>query len=92
MADFIARVALTQQFSKDHEGDLGGFAAKVMEYFPEEAEAVLEIGRFTYACYLLKAETKSECRWFLEQAWEKAFSGEPPIRRQAHLEKKPGGT
>ena len=75
--DFIARIALTQQFSKDHEGDLGGFAAKVMEYFPEEAEAVLEIGRFTYACYLLKAETKSECQWFLEQAWEKAFPGEP---------------
>lgn len=77
MADFIARIALTQQFSKDHEGDLGSFAAKVTEHFPEEAQAVLEIGRFTFACYLLKAETKAECRNFLEQAWEKAFPGEP---------------
>lgn len=73
MKEFIARLALTQEFAKEHAEELGQYGFKILEGLPKESQAVLNIGRFTFASIKLQAETKAECKRLLQAAWNQSF-------------------
>ena len=73
---FIARIAVTQDFAKEHASELGQYFSKMMDHFPKTAMATLVSPRFTFAVLTMFAETKEACRESVERAWKMAFPKE----------------
>ncbi|MBP5332307.1 MAG: hypothetical protein J6Y89_10705, partial [Lachnospiraceae bacterium] len=70
---YIARVSINFGFAQERIEDLGSFFKDLPAAFPENMEAKITTNRFTFACYILKCETKEECRQAVYDAWEKVF-------------------
>ena len=79
MTDYIARVALTLDFSRKHAKELGGYGNHLLEAIPKETQAVLTVSRFTFIIFTMKTETKEECKRILRDAWTSTFPEEDGI-------------
>nr|MCR5500465.1 hypothetical protein [Acetatifactor sp.] len=73
MQKFLARINLSYPFAESKMQELGGFWTKLLEEIPDIHEPQLSQYRFTFASYVLHAETQMECRQILSQAWKKVF-------------------
>ncbi|MCR5323307.1 MAG: AAA family ATPase [Lachnospiraceae bacterium] len=76
---FIARISLNYSFAHSRMEELGKFWFDVLNAIPEETNAELAIYRFTFATFVLDAETKEECRQILHKAWNETFPEENGI-------------
>ncbi|MCR5500697.1 MAG: AAA family ATPase [Acetatifactor sp.] len=73
MQKFLARINLSYPFAESKMQELGGFWTKLLQEIPDIHEPQLSQYRFTFASYVLNAETQMECRQVLSQAWKKVF-------------------
>ncbi|MCR5331857.1 MAG: AAA family ATPase [Lachnospiraceae bacterium] len=72
---YIARVSVNYDFAQERLAELGGFFKELLEAFPGEMEAEMTIYRFTFACFILKADNLEKCRQAVYETWEKTFPG-----------------
>lgn len=73
MGKYLARVSVNNEFASERLSGLGGFSAELSEQLPAECEAERIMYRFSFACFILTAETKAECEKILREGWQKAF-------------------
>ncbi len=76
---YIARISLNYSFAHSRMEELGAFWSDLLAAIPGENNAELAIYRFTFASFVLDADTKEICRNILYSAWDGVFPGEQGI-------------
>ena len=70
---FLVRICTDHDFSSEHMKELGNQWTELEGRIAARTEAERLIGRFTFGCFRVKAETKEKCAGIVCEAWRDQY-------------------
>ena len=79
MADYIARVSIEYSFAEEKMKELGGFWYSIEAMLGKECAAKMSVNRFTFATFVMEAESPEKCRELIKKTWSLVFGDREAI-------------